>query len=213
MKKILLFPVILILFATTLQSQDPEFEYYKGKEIKTLLGRNRPGGSYGSITIGYSIIDNKNAVLIGARVSGIASHYIGVGIGGTAFINEYHDEPTINRQVHLSGGYGGVYIEPVLLPRFPVHLSFPVLLGAGGISSVSTDTDSNKRDIEDTKVFLLIEPSAELEVNLTRFFRLALGASYRYPTSFNIGTSGTPPASAESLRGFSYKLTFKFGRF
>jgi hypothetical protein len=213
MKKIVLFQVILILFTITLKSQDPEFQYYKSKEIKTLLGRNKPGGGYGSITIGYTTIDSKNAVLVGARLSGIASHWIGIGLGGTGFINEFHYEPSIDRQVFLTGGYGGVYIEPILLPRFPIHLSFPVLLGAGGISYVSTDPISDKRYIEDYEAFLLVEPSAELEFNLTRFFRLAVGASYRYPTAFNIGMSGSPSASAESLMGLSYMVTFKFGKF
>jgi hypothetical protein len=213
MKKLFLFTVILILFAATLQSQDPEFEYYKGKEIKSLLGRNMPGGSYGSITIGYSVIDDKNAILVGARVAGIASHFIGVGIGGTAFINENHYDATLNRDVHFAGGYGGVYIEPIAMPGFPVHVSFPVLFGAGAICSVSGDPDSNKREVKDTKVFLLAEPSAEIELNVTGHFRLAFGVSYRFPTGFNVGKNGTPPASIGALKGFSYKLTFKFGKF
>ena len=213
MKKILLLSAILILFSMTLKSQDPEFEYYKNKEIKTLLGRNRSGGAYGSCSIGYSMIDNKNAVLMGGRLSWIASHCVGIGIGGTGFINEFHYEHSLDRQVFLTGGYGGIYIEPILLPRFPVHLSFPVLLGAGGISYVSTDPDFNNHFIEDSKAFLLIEPAAELELNLTKFFRLSFGASYRYPTPFNVGISGSPSANAESLKGMSYMVTFKLGKF
>ncbi|MBA4321300.1 MAG: hypothetical protein C0408_00635 [Odoribacter sp.] len=213
MKKILLLSAVLILFAITIRAQDPEFEYYKNKEIRTLLGRNRAGGGYGSFTMGYSIIDNKNAVLMGGRFSWIASHSIGVGIGGTGFMNEFHYEPSIGRQVFLAGGYGGIYIEPILLPRSPVHLSFPVLFGAGGISYISTDPDFHNHFVEDSEVFLLIEPSAELELNLTRFFRLAFGASYRYPTAFNVGLSGTPTANAESIRGMSYTVTLKFGKF
>ncbi len=213
MKRILLFTVILILFGATLQSQDPEFEYYKGKEIKTLLGKNMPGGSYGTVTIGYSVIDNKNAVLLGARVSGIASHFIGVGIGGTVFLNENHFEPALNRDVHFTGGYGGVYVEPILVPNFPVHLSFPILFGGGAICSVSGDPDSNNSEVKDTKAFLLVEPSAEIELNVTRHFRLAFGVSYRFPTGFNVGKNGTPAASVESLKGVTYNLSFKFGKF
>ena len=213
MKKILLPTVILILITMTLKAQDPEFEYYKNKEIKTLLGRNKAGGGYGSFTIGYSTIDNKNAVLVGGRFSWIASHWIGIGIGGTGFINELHMEPFLNREVFLTGGYGGIYLEPIVLPRFPVHLSFPVLLGAGGISYISADPDFNNNFIEDSEAFLIIEPSAELELNLTKHFRLAFGTSYKFPTRFNVGLSGSPIANAESLKGFSYMVTFKFGKF
>jgi hypothetical protein len=213
MKKLLLLSAMLILFAGTLKSQDPEFEYYKKKEIKTLLGKNKAGGGYGSFTIGYSMIDKKNAVLMGGRLSWIASHSIGIGIGGTGFINEFHYELPIDRQVFLAGGYGGIYIEPILFPRSPVHLSFPVLFGAGGISYISTDPDFNNNYVEDSSVFVLIEPSAEMELNVTKFFRLAFGASYRLPTSFNVGIPGTRIANAEALKGLSYMVTFKFGKF
>jgi hypothetical protein len=213
MKKTTFLSVILLLIAFAVKSQDPEFQYYKNKEIKTLLGRDRAGGAYGSFSVGYSSVDNKQAVLLGGRFSWIASHYIGIGIGGTGFINEYHYEPSLDREVFLTGGYGGLYLEPILFPRFPVHLSFPVLLGAGGISYISKDPDLNSNYVEDSEAFLLIEPSAELELNMTKFFRLAIGASYRFPTPFDVGLSGTPTANAESLKGFSYMVTFKFGKF
>ncbi|MDO9580255.1 MAG: hypothetical protein Q7J06_06760 [Bacteroidales bacterium] len=71
----------------------------------------------------------------------------------------------------------------------------------------------NNNLIEDSEAFLIIEPGAELELNLTRFFRLAIGATYRFPTSFDVGLSGTPTASAESIKGLSYMVTFKFGKF
>ncbi len=213
MKKSIILSALLILLFSSAFSQDPEFEYYKSKEIKTLLGRNRSGGGYAAFSAGYTEIDNKQAVLFGGRFGWIASHSLGVGIGATGFINEYHYEPSLDREVFLAGGYGGLYIEPILFPRFPVHLSFPTLFGAGGISYVSKESDINNNLIEDSEAFLLIEPGAELELNLTRFFRLAVGATYRFPTSFDVGLSGTPTASAESLKGLSYMVTLKFGKF
>jgi hypothetical protein len=152
-------------------------------------------------------------VLFGGKFGWLASHSIGIGIGATGFINEFHYEPSLDKDVFLAGGYGGLYIEPILMPRSPVHLSFPVLLGAGGISYVSKESDLNDNLIEDSEAFLLIEPAAELELNLTRYFRFAIGASYRFPTSFNVGLSGSPKANAESIRGMSYMATFKFGKF
>ncbi|MCX6253641.1 MAG: hypothetical protein NTV31_04100 [Bacteroidia bacterium] len=213
MKKTIILSALLILLFSAAFSQDPEFEYYKSKEIKTLLGRHRTSGGYGAFTAGYSVIDNKHAVLFGGKFGWLANHSIGIGIGTTGFINEFHYEPSLDKDVFLSGGYGGLYIEPILMPRYPVHLSFPVLLGAGGISYVSKESDLNNNLIEDSEAFLLIEPAAELELNLTRYFRFAIGASYRFPTSFHVGLSGTPKANAESIRGMSYMVTFKFGKF
>jgi hypothetical protein len=213
MKRTIILSTLLILFYSTTFSQDPEFEYYKSREIKTLLGRNREGGAYGAFTAGYSVIDDKHAVLFGGRFGWLASHSIGIGFGATGFINEFHYEPFLEREVSLAGGYGGLYIEPILFPRFPVHLSFPVLFGAGGISYVSKEASQNNNLIEDSEVFLLIEPAAELELNLTRFCRFAIGATYRFPSSFDVGLSGTPKADAKSIKGVSYTISLKFGKF
>jgi hypothetical protein len=213
MKKTILFSTFFILFYSAAFSQEPEFEYYKSREIKTLLGRHREGGAYGAFTAGYSVINDRHAVLFGGRFGWLASHYVGIGFGATGFMNEFHYEPSFDREVSLAGGYGGLYIEPILFPRFPVHLSFPILFGAGGVSYLSKENSMNDNFIEDSEAFLLLEPGAEIELNLTRFCRFAIGATYRLPSSFNIGLSGTPSASAESIKGVSYTLSLKFGRF
>ena len=213
MKRII-FPIFLALITVlSVNGQDPEFEYYRNKEMKTLLGRNRSGGGYVSFTSGYTRIDNEHALLFGGRIAWVASHSVGVGLGATGFMNEYHYNASLDRDVFLAGGYGGLYIEPILFPRSPVHLSFPVLLGGGGISYVSRDRDFNENFIEESKAFLLVEPSAELELNLTRFFRLAFGVSYRFPSKFDIGTNSGYPIDVESLKEMSYTVTMKFGKF
>jgi hypothetical protein len=213
MKRTVIISLLLVLITSAAFPQDPEFEYYKNKEIKTLLGRDNPGGGYASFTTGYSQIDGRHALLFGGRFSWIASHIVGIGLGATGFINEFHYEPSLDREVFLTGGYGGLYIEPILLHRWPVHLSFPVLFGAGGLSFISKDGALNQNLIEDSKGFLLIEPSAEVELNVTKFFRLAIGASYRFPTNFDLGTQDSYSIDVESLRSVSYMVTFKFGKF
>ncbi|HEX2920313.1 MAG TPA: hypothetical protein VHO50_04015 [Bacteroidales bacterium] len=195
------------------RSNNDEDNDYRDKEFKTLFGNNREGGVYSAFTGGYSEIDDEQAVLFGARFGWMAGHAVGVGLGATGFINEYHNEPALGSNVFLAGGYGGLYIEPVVMPRFPVHLSFPVLLGAGGISYITKYDGDNNNFIEDSEAFLIVEPSAEIEINLTRFFRLAVGASYRLPTAFDIGMSGVPGIGAESIKGVSYNVSLKFGRF
>ncbi|MCX6301865.1 MAG: hypothetical protein NTW82_06750 [Bacteroidia bacterium] len=214
MKKIIFTASMLLMVSiVTFSQEEPEFQYYKNNEMKTLLGHDRGGGGYCSFSTGYSNINNMDAILFGGRFSWMASHSLGIGMGATGFINEFHYEPAIDRDVFLTGGYGGLYIEPVLLPRFPVHLSFPVLFGFGGISFISKDIEFNENFLEDSKAFLLIEPSAELELNLTRFLRLAIGASYRLPTPFDVGLPGSYTIDVESLRTLSYTVTLKLGKF
>jgi hypothetical protein len=213
MKKTIILSALLLLFGSNAFSQESEFEYYKDREIKTILGHNRAGGGYGALTAGYTVIDDKHAVLFGGRFGWLAGHSVGIGFGVTGFVNEVHYEPLLNREVFLAGGYGGLVVEPILLPRFPVHLSFPVLLGVGGISYASKESEMNDNLIEDSETFFIIEPAVELELNLTRHFRFAAGVSYRFPTEFEMGLTGNPIASAESIKGISYTISLKFGRF
>jgi opacity protein-like surface antigen len=208
MKKTVILSALIILFSTSSFSQDSDKDEYK-----TLFGDYQPRGFYGAFTIGYSEIDQKQAVIFGGRFEWIVSHAIGLGFGGNGFINEYHYDPVINQEVFLTGGYGGFYIEPIVVPNFPVHLSFPILLGVGGVSYITKETEDYHNMIEDSEAFLLAEPAAELELNLTRNFRLALGASYRFTTPFDVGVTGATPVSSKSIQGWTYMVTFKFGRF
>jgi hypothetical protein len=218
MKKIIILTALLLVsfsFAYSQQTESTKQEKKKDfdREFQTILGHNRAGGMYGSFTLGYSEIDNYQAVLFGGRFMWIASHSIGFGFGGTGFINEYHYEDMLNTDVFLTGGYGGLFIEPIIAPKFPVHIAFPCLFGAGGISYVTKDFDNYHNMIEDSEAFLIAEPGAELELNITRNFRFCMGATYRFTTPFEVGSDPPPIVNAEALKGFTYMVTFKFGRF
>lgn len=208
MKKTVILSALMILLASQSFSQDNNED-----ELKTLFGDSNPRGFYGAFTIGYSEINEQQAVVFGGRFEWIISHSIGLGFGGNGFINEYHFDPILNQDVFITGGYGGFYCEPIVMPRFPVHISFPILLGIGGVSYITKESYDYHNMIEDSEVFLVAEPAAELEMNLTRNFRLALGASYRFTTPFDLGTTGSSLVSSKSIQGWTYMVTFKFGRF
>jgi hypothetical protein len=212
MKRIVILPAFLFLLCTALFSQENDSSD-KNNEFKTLLGHDRHNGLYGAFSIGYSEIDSRQAVVFGGRFEWITGHSLGLGFGGNGFINESHHDATLNTNIFLTGGYGGLYIEPIVMPNYPVHISFPILLGAGGVSYVTENMDYYHNMVEDSKAFLIAEPGAELELNLTRNFRLALGVSYRFTTPFDVGISSSTDISSSALQGFNYMMTFKFGRF
>lgn len=183
-------------------------------DIKTLFGSNdfRYGG-YGAFGAGYSLIDNKDAILMTGRGAWLMSRNLGFGIAGTGFINDYHYDSQLGEDVNLTGGYGGLLFEPILLPISPVHLSFPIIAGAGGIAytrsnRVNDPWDYRQAWVEDTEFFLFVEPGVELEFNLLKFFRLAFGVSYRLTSDINL--IDTAP---DVLNGISSGVTFKFGKF
>ena len=182
------------------------------KQIQTLFPRSRSNGGYGAISFSYTQIEGKDAFLMGGRGAWVIGHSFALGFGGNGFINDvnYHDMHNIDPDNSLAGGYGGLYLEPIIAPRFPVHLSFPILIGGGGITNViySQNWEDYINDNTLTDADFVIEPTAELEFNMTRHMRLALTCGYRWTTDIII-----KDVSPDILRGFNYGLVMKFGRF
>jgi hypothetical protein len=209
MKKLLLAALTsLALISTGIAQEEP-------KEMKTLFGNDNSHGGYFALYGGYSEINGIEGVTVGSRAAWVADHSFAIGVVGNGFMNNF---TTIGReQSNLAGGYGGILLEPILFPRFPVHLAFPVVLGAGGIAYAVSLKDSYNSDwtsyVEDMDVFLIAEPGAELEFNITRFFRLALGASYRFTSPVNLETTALDNVREDALNGLSLGLSLKFGKF
>lgn len=90
-------------------------------------------------------------------------------------------------------------------------------MGVGGIAYTSDNYNDHHRDnyIEDTDVYLIAEPSVELEFNILKYFRIALGAYYRYTSDVSLEyiSTGQPFVGEDVLHGLSMGITFKFGKF
>ena len=187
-------------------------EYDDNDRISTIFSKNRKNGGYGAISFGYSQIDNKDAFLVGARGSWIIDHSFAIGLGGCGFINDvnYHNWRYNDLNNNLAGGYGGIYLEPILAPRLPVHISVPILLGIGGISVIDDHHDWDNWVFDDSQhdVFLVFEPAIELEFNMTRYLRLAGSLGYRFTS--RIDMKDTNP---DILEGTNIGLVLKFGKF
>jgi len=213
MKMILLIVSLILWVSGILLSQEVTDEQKKPRQMMTLTGPDHTGGGYGAFTAGYSTIQDRHAYEFGFRGMWVVNHSIAMGFGGTGFANQAMYNSSSGSDNFLTGGYGGFIIEPIIAPMYPVHIAFPILIGGGGISYVETDWEEFDNFVTATDFFMLIQPGAEIELNVTRFFRIGMGATYRLPTDFNATTTETPELSPQDLKGFTYSLSFKFGRF
>ncbi len=190
--------------------EDESTRKRKDDEIRTLIEKSDDIGGYGGLSVLYSQIDAKDAFVFGARGGLIMGHIFTLGIAGTGFINDSHLDNTLDRNVSLAGGYGGMFFEPIIFPKFPVHISVPVLIGIGGVAYTSVEVREWENDyfVEDSETFLVVEPGIEMEMNLTRFFRFSMGAYYRYTSEIELLNT-----DKDVLNGFSFGVNFKFGKF
>jgi len=219
MKKtgLLLFLILAISFA---KAQDS----YQNDEVRTVFSKSKSNGGYGAFTISYSNIGGYDALVTGGRGAFIFDHVLAIGIGGYGFVNnlnyDYHHNQS-EGVLSLAGGYGGFLIEPIIAGKSPVHVSFPILIGGGGVTLVDMYAwdywgDPYYGNQYAYDAFFVFEPAVELEFNLARFFRLAAAVSYRYTSDINLFRTElgeSTQTSEDALRGFNFGLTFKFGKF
>jgi hypothetical protein len=214
MKRLLITMIVTLVVSVYAGSAQEE----PGK-MKTLAGPGTSSGGYGAFTMGYSVIDDRSSFEFGFRGMWIMNHTIALGIGGSGFMTQPVYDPGDDTDNFLSGGYGGLIIEPIVIPLEPVHVAFPILIGGGGISRIKTDWDDwdDWEEWEDymppTQFYMLIQPGAEVELNVTHFFRIGLGASYRIPIEIYNTTPEVPELSPQAVKGFVFGMSFKFGKF
>jgi hypothetical protein len=213
MKRVpIIISVVLLCSMMTFAQNEDTLRNQNQDEVKTLFGNHVENGVYGALMFNYSTIDGQDAWLVGGRGGWLIDHRLMIGLGGYGFANDmYFDDVVDGQGYNLAGGYGGLVIEPILMPRFPVHLSFPILIGAGGVAYVDPNYGShNNYDWHaiDSDAFLVIEPGVELELNLIKYFRVAFAVTYRHTEDVSLINS-----DPDVLDGFNFGMTFKFGKF
>ena len=209
------FLLMLMFLGAGLSAQD---ENRNPQEYRTLFGSDEMShGGYGGLSVNYTQIDGQDAVLVGARGAWVINHGVALGIAGYGFANDMKYEKTINDftgRYTLAGGYGGLLIEPIIGAKWPVHVSIPILIGAGGIAYVHNywkdydDPYYHDHYPTEADAFFVLEPGIEIELNLVKFMRLAVGGYYRYTSDLDLADS-----KSDMLNGFSTGVTLKFGKF
>lgn len=217
MKKIITLSIALLtVFLVKAQDMHLEGNYTGGDddEVRTLFGPDAGNGGYGALSFGYTQVEGRHALLAGGRGAWIIGRGLGLGIGGFGFINEPEFDAGTNLYYNLSGGYGGVLVEPIVMGKWPVHISLPLLAGAGAVARTSfsdmlmVQGEPYDAYLEEATLFLVAEPGVELEFNLLRWMRLSLFGSYRFTTNLNM-----IDVRPNALVGWNAGMTIKVGVF
>lgn len=208
MKK--LFTLLLIaLFVQTGFAQ----EEVKDDDMKTVFNKEnlKFTGGYIAPEIKVSNVHEDISMFIGGKLGFTMNEKFSVGLAGYGLVNNsnfYID--ALNQDASIGFGYGGLNMEYTLFSNKVVHFTIPVVVGAGGVYLYEDDGDYFNNDwdeIENSAAFV-VEPGLTVELNLFKYFRVDIGASYRY-------VSGTDLLYLEDeyLSDLSYNVTFKFGFF
>lgn len=231
MKIKVLFVIMLglaMVASSNIQAQNDE----ENEEFKTLFS-NKDGhtehGGYAAITLGYADMDNKPSLQVGGRIAWLINHQFAFGFVGKGFFNDINkstSDPANN--YYLAGGYGGLLFQPIIYPKAPVHVSFPIILAVGGVALNPSDRYKYHWDYDyhydyayDSDVFLVFEPGIDVEFNLLRYLRMSAGVSYRFANNVDLvyeyktddKAVNTTTVDPGVMNNFSFNLAIMFGWF
>lgn len=199
----LLFLFLIFLFITFTTSAQEE----------TIFSNANKTGGFGAPVLKVTTIKDQTAILFGGRGGWVINHSFIIGGGGYGIVSEVDADAGVLPEegpLDIELGYGGLELEYLVNPQSLTHYSAYILLGVGSnnyVKDKGSVFDSNEQTGESDFVFV-IEPAINAELNVTTWFRLDAGMSYRYVHDVN-----QPGLKNSDLSGISGQVTFKFGKF
>jgi hypothetical protein len=206
MKRIIL---IAILFASArLSAQD-------NTQQKSAEGRKLYHSGYGALTTNYSKLNGDNAMFVGAYGGWLINHKLMLGLAGQYLVTQ-HDgfgyNSDTNKQNELKMGYGGLMVEYTFFEKRKIHVTANSIVGFGVITNGSNggydpETGESWRSVDESG-FLAFHPAVNVEVDVTKWFRVSAGGGYRIIASSNIKNLSDADLSSPTAN-----VTLKFGVF
>lgn len=175
----------------------------KEREPETLVHGPISIGLYGAPVVMFTEVNDQFGVMFGGRGGLVFNHCFvigGAGYGLTTNLDVRYPPSPYYRYVHM--GYGGLFLEYTLAPHRLVHLSAHTMIG-GGTVCYEEDYYGWYDD-----AFFVLEPGVDLELNVSRCFRIGFGGTYRFIKGVNLFD-----LDDQDVSGPSAEIVFKFGRF
>ena len=185
------------------------------EETETFLREKLEIKGFGSPIVKLTKVHNEFDLMIGARGAVLLNRALAIGIGGYSLASSIHvSDPQSNFEME----YAGLILEFVFPSDKLVHLSASTLIGWGSLNNAANrnwmydpyyddrHSYANYNLVDDS--FMVIEPELDFELNMTTFFRLGLGISYRYISGVDL-----MPLTNADLKGLATVFTFKVGKF
>ncbi|CAN5198742.1 hypothetical protein BH23BAC3_BH23BAC3_33970 [soil metagenome] len=177
------------------------------QQTETLFSGDVSHGGFGGPIVKIGEVAGTTGVWVGGRGGWIINldpdHAISLGAGGYGLVTD-HPIPA-DDDLFAMNGYGGFIIEYTNQSFRLVHFTASSLIGAGGLMLRDRDFEEVQDDVDSYFVF---EPGVNAELNVTNFFRVSAGATYRITSG--ISRFGFDDSDFSGLNGV---ITLKFGKF
>ncbi len=187
------------------------------REASNIFGNNKPvtWSLFLAPEAKFSFLYGTGEVYGGLKGAILFDHHYSFGLSFGSFMTEaVTDAPGTSGDttgLNTVMMYGGFYFDYVTTLNSPVQISFPTLIGGGGILLLEKLEPNPVSGIIDEKlveggVYFVVEPAINLEINLTRVIRIGIGGGYRF-----VINSDLERFSDKDLSAPSFNFNIKFG--
>jgi hypothetical protein len=177
---------------------------------QTLTGSRgflKHNGWYVAPTFGATTLDGHFSSLVGLKGAWLINRQFGIGLAGSAFGWDRTTIDTPAPRTKFDGGYGGLLLQYVFASDKIVHGTIDATFGGGGLCF--DPAGRGRQSCNDNVVFYVFEPTANVEINVASFMRVAAGGGYRFAT---VDEDRSLPYKPE-VGGFVARVGLEFGQF
>jgi hypothetical protein len=184
--------------------------------VQTVFGGSIKATGFGALTNKFTTIRGRFANMNGVYGGIYLNHKFLIGVSASAVTNnlpvplEFSVDPT--RPMSYEYGQVGMINEYVIGSDKAIHFAFSLFTGSGfTIQYERSHYTSDRFDpllSRDENWFFVMEPGAQVEVNLLQWMRFCTGVSYRR----TFGADGVG-FNDNNLSSVAYNVALKFGKF
>ena len=193
----------LLLSATALGQTSPSPAGPIGQaEPETLMTGGSPGGTrvsgwFLAPTFGTTVFGDRVNYTPGLRAGVYLNQRFAIGVTAQGVVNS--ETKVVDDQARNLGSYGGLLVQYIWRSDQLVHGTVETTIGDGRWCAAGSDSCSQ---------FLVVEPVANVEINVAKHVRLATGVGYRLA----VAGSGDGP-SGRDMSGLLIRSGLIFGGF
>jgi hypothetical protein len=140
--------------------------------METIFNKPEKIRGYLGPIINITTLDGENAYMQGFNAAAIINDHLIVGFYNLNLENNIFSNNDEYVGDILDFEHRGLLLGYIFMPKKAIHFSASLQTGRGYI-------DMYNESIDDKNVFILT-PGIEAEFNITKFFRIGIGANYRF---------------------------------
>lgn len=169
MKKLIIF-LLLGLSSGLIMAQGED------DKLETLFNKPEKIRGYLGPIMNITTLDGETAYMQGFNAAAILNDHFIVGFYNLNLENNIfsNNDEYIGNQIDFE--HRGVLLGYIFMPQKAIHFSASLFTGRGNLNIYDEPTDTW---IDDRNIFILT-PGVEAEFNITKFFRIGVGANYRF---------------------------------